>query len=108
MKVLVTGIAGFIGFHLAKHLLDDGYEITGFDNLNDYYDVQLKVDRLKELQIENLENNWISKNSKLQFIKADLLEKDVLMNLFKDEQFDYVVHLAAQAGVRYSLDAPQK
>jgi UDP-glucuronate 4-epimerase len=108
LKVLVTGIAGFIGFHLAKHLLDDGYEITGFDNLNDYYDVQLKVDRLKELQIENLENNWISKNSKLQFIKADLLEKDVLMNLFKDEQFDYVVHLAAQAGVRYSLDAPQK
>ena len=108
MKVLVTGIAGFIGFHVAKRLLDEGYEVVGFDNLNDYYDVQLKIDRLKELQVENLENNWISKNSKLKFLKADLLDKEVLMNLFRDEKFDYVIHLAAQAGVRYSLDAPQK
>ncbi len=108
MKVLVTGIAGFIGFHVAKRLLDEGYEVVGLDNLNDYYDVQLKIDRLKELSVENLENNWISKNSKLKFVKADLLEKDVLMNLFPEENLDYIVHLAAQAGVRYSLDAPQK
>ncbi len=108
MKVLVTGIAGFIGFHVALRLLDEGYEVVGFDNLNDYYDVQLKIDRLKELQVENLNENWISKNTKLKFIKADLLEKVVLMNLFRDEQFEYVVHLAAQAGVRYSLEAPQK
>ncbi len=108
MKVLLTGIAGFIGFHLAKRLLNEGYEVLGFDNLNDYYDVQLKIDRLKELQVENCDNNWISENSNLKFFKADLLEKDVLMNLFCNEQFDYIVHLAAQAGVRYSLDEPQK
>ncbi len=104
----MTGIAGFIGFHLAERLLDEGYEVVGFDNLNDYYDVQLKIDRLKELQVENCDNNWISENSNLKFLKADLLEKDVLMNLFCNEQFDYIVHLAAQAGVRYSLDEPQR
>jgi UDP-glucuronate 4-epimerase len=108
MKVLVTGIAGFIGFHVAKRLLHEGYDVVGFDNLNDYYEVQLKIDRLKELQVENLESNWISNNSKLKFVKADLMEKDVLMKLFQDERFDYVVHLAAQAGVRYSLTEPQK
>ena len=108
MKVLVTGIAGFIGFHVAKRLLDEGYKVVGFDNLNDYYDVQLKIDRLKELGIEVKLDQWISSNSNLKFVKADLLEKDVLMNLFNEEIIDYVVHLAAQAGVRYSLDAPQK
>lgn len=108
MKVLVTGIAGFIGFHVAKRLLDEGHEVVGLDNLNDYYDVQLKIDRLKELEIEEVEKHWISKKVNLKFIKADLLEKDLFMNLFKEEEFDYVVHLAAQAGVRYSLDAPQK
>ena len=108
LRVLVTGIAGFIGFHVTKRLLDDGYEVVGFDNLNDYYDVQLKIDRLKVLQVEYLESKWISKNSNLKFMKADLLEKDVLMNLFCNEQFDYIIHLAAQAGVRYSLDEPQK
>ena len=108
MKVLITGIAGFIGFHLAKRLLYEGYVVVGFDNLNDYYDVKLKIDRLKELHVEKLNNNWISENSKLKFIKADLLEKDMLMNLFREEQFDYVIHLAAQSGVRYSLEAPQK
>ena len=108
MKALVTGIAGFIGFHVAKRLLYEGYEVVGFDNLNDYYEVQLKIDRLKELQVENFDNNWISNNSKLKFVKADLLEKDVLMKLFQDERFDYIVHLSAQAGVRYSLTEPQK
>jgi UDP-glucuronate 4-epimerase len=108
MKVLVTGIAGFIGFHVAKRLLYDGYDVVGFDNLNDYYDVQLKIDRLKELGIEEKHDKWISNNSNLKFVKADLLEKDTLLDLFEVEKFDYVVHLAAQAGVRYSLDAPQK
>jgi len=108
LKVLVTGIAGFIGFHVAKRLLNEGYSLVGFDNINDYYDVQLKLDRLKELGIEEKKNRWISLNSNLKFVKADLLEKDVLLNLFRDEKFDYVVHLAAQAGVRYSLVSPQK
>jgi len=108
LKVLVTGIAGFIGFHVAKRLFSEGYSVVGFDNINDYYDVQLKLDRLKELGIEEKDNQWISVYSKLKFIKADLLEKDILMNLFKVEKFDFVIHLAAQAGVRYSLEAPQK
>jgi len=108
MKVLVTGLAGFIGFHLGKRLLDEGYEVVGYDNLNDYYDVQLKLDRLKELGIEQKNEAWVSNNDKLKFVKADLLEKDILMALFQEEKFDYVVHLAAQAGVRYSLEAPQK
>ena len=108
MKVLVTGIAGFIGFHVAKRLLDEGYSVVGYDNINDYYDVQLKLDRLKELGIEEKDNKWLSSNNSLKFVKADLLEKEILMNLFKTEKFDYVIHLAAQAGVRYSLEAPQK
>jgi len=108
MKVFVTGVAGFIGFHLGKKLLDEGYEVVGFDNLNDYYDVQLKVDRLKELGVQNESNMWVSENPNLRFIQADLLEKEVLMNLFQEERFDYVVHLASQAGVRYSLTEPQK
>jgi len=108
LKVLVTGIAGFIGFHVAKRLLDEGYSVFGFDNINDYYDVQLKLDRLKELGIEENDNQWVSSNSNLKFVKADLLEKETLLNLFEIEKFDYVIHLAAQAGVRYSLEAPQK
>jgi UDP-glucuronate 4-epimerase len=108
LKVLVTGIAGFIGFHVAKRLLNEGYSVLGFDNINDYYDVQLKLDRLKELGIEEHNNQWKSYHTNLKFVKADLLEKEILMNMFKVEKFDYVIHLAAQAGVRYSLEAPQK
>ena len=108
MKVLVTGIAGFIGYHVAKRMFDEGYEVVGFDNINEYYDVQLKFDRLKELEIEAKDDKWISNNSNLKFVKSDLLEKETLMNLFEIEKFDYVVHLAAQAGVRYSLTEPQK
>jgi UDP-glucuronate 4-epimerase len=108
VKVLLTGLAGFIGFHMGKRLIEEGHDVVGYDNLNDYYDVQLKIDRLKELKVENNGDNWVSENSQLQFFEADLLEKDVLMNLFKEEKFDYVVHLASQAGVRYSLTEPQK
>ena len=88
MKVLVTGIAGFIGFHVAKRLLDEGYSVFGFDNINDYYDVQLKLDRLKELGIEKKDKQWLSSHSNLKFVKADLLEKEILMNLFKVEFFN--------------------
>jgi UDP-glucuronate 4-epimerase len=108
VRVLVTGIAGFIGFHVAKRLLLEGYQVVGVDNLNDYYDVQLKKDRLKELGLIESEFSWVSSNEKLSFLKIDLQEKGLLLNLCSERSFDYVVHLAAQAGVRYSLSEPQK
>ncbi|MFM1770992.1 MAG: hypothetical protein RLZZ71_134 [Bacteroidota bacterium] len=108
VRVLVTGIAGFIGFHVAKRLLSEGYSVVGVDNLNDYYDVQLKKDRLKELGVTENENNWTSSDTKLTFIKMELQEKDSFMSLFSENKFEYVIHLAAQAGVRYSLSEPQK
>ncbi|MBI4684839.1 MAG: NAD-dependent epimerase [Nitrospirae bacterium] len=95
-KVLVTGAAGFIGFHLCKSLVTNGEKVVGIDNLNDYYDVTLKTDRLKQLEAE--EN--------FKFIKADLAEKDKIAELFAEENFDMAVNLAAQAGVRYSLINP--
>jgi UDP-glucuronate 4-epimerase len=95
-KILVTGAAGFIGFHLSKRLCKDGWEVTGLDNLNDYYDINLKLARLKQLtQYENF-----------KFTKLDLTDKEGIINLFKTEKFEYVVNLAAQAGVRYSLINP--
>jgi UDP-glucuronate 4-epimerase len=97
MKILVTGAAGFIGFHLAKRLLVDGHEVIGIDNLNDYYDPSLKHARLG--QLENIEQ--------FQFLKLDVADAHGLDNLFTDHQFDCVVHLAAQAGVRYSMENPQ-
>lgn len=111
MKILVTGIAGFIGFHVAKKLLDQGYEVFGFDNINDYYDVNLKYARLQEL---GLEHNLIDSNEevksglypKLRFSKLSLEDRTAMEILFKEEQFDLVCHLAAQAGVRYSLENP--
>jgi UDP-glucuronate 4-epimerase len=108
VRVLVTGIAGFIGFHVAKRLLLEGYQVLGIDNLNDYYDVQLKKDRLKELGVVESEVTWVSSNEKLSFLRMDLQEKELLLNLFSESSFDYVAHLAAQAGVRYSLSEPQK
>ena len=96
MQVLVTGVAGFIGYHLAQRLLTDGIEVYGIDNLNDYYDVSLKKDRLAQLQ----------PHAKFTFKLLDLAQRDRLLELFNTYKFDYVVNLAAQAGVRYSLENP--
>ena len=96
MKVLVTGAAGFIGFHLCQRLLERGDEVVGLDNLNDYYDVSLKHARLA--QIENQPN--------FRLVKMDLVDREGIADLFRIESFDHVVNLAAQAGVRYSLLNP--
>ena len=101
-KILITGVAGFIGFNIAKSL-SQNYEIIGLDNLNDYYDIKLKKDRLSNL-IEFFKDQ---KNSKFSFVKLDLNNKRDLQELFKKNNFNYVLHFAAQAGVRYSLQNPQ-
>jgi len=111
MKILVTGTAGFIGFHLAKKLLDRGDEVIGLDNINDYYDVNLKYGRLNELGIkqEDIKKNILISSKtypKHKFIKLDLSNRNGIEKLFREEQFDAVMHLAAQAGVRYSLENP--
>ena len=110
MKILVTGTAGFIGFHLAKKLLSRGDEVVGLDNINDYYDVNLKYARLNELGIQrdDIEDNQIttSTDKNHKFIKADLADRETVEKLFKTEKFDAVCNLAAQAGVRYSLENP--
>jgi len=110
-KFLVTGTAGFIGFHLANALLEEGEDVVGLDNINDYYDVNLKFARLKEAGIVREEVSWrVPAQSKkypaYRFIRQDLEDKKGMMKLFEEEGFDYVVHLAAQAGVRYSIDHP--
>jgi UDP-glucuronate 4-epimerase len=96
-RVLVTGVAGFIGFHLARRLLHDGVEVMGIDNLNAYYDVELKKARLKELAHQR----------DFTFEKMDLADEKALQRLFGEHRFDVVANLAAQAGVRYSLENPQ-
>lgn len=111
MKILVTGAAGFIGFHLALKLSQSGHTVIGLDNINDYYDVNLKYARLKISGIdkEKINYNKIIKSACLlsySFIKLDLTDKENLFLLFKNENFDYVCNLAAQAGVRYSLENP--
>jgi len=95
-SVLVTGAAGFIGFHLSLRLLKEGYQVTGLDNLNAYYDVKLKESRL----------DLLKKHDKFKFQKADLANLSELEALFKEQDYDVVVNLAAQAGVRYSLTNP--
>jgi UDP-glucuronate 4-epimerase len=97
MKVLVTGAAGFIGFHVSQRLLERGDTVVGLDNLNDYYDPSLKESRL----------NVIRDNPAFSFVRMDLEDADGIMGLFAAEGFDRVVHLAAQAGVRYSIENPR-
>lgn len=111
MKILVTGTAGFIGFHLAKKLLERGDEVVGLDNINDYYDVNLKYARLNELGIDavDCDANKIIQSStypKHKFIKLDLADTQNIYKLFEEEKFDAVCNLAAQAGVRYSIENP--
>jgi len=96
LKYLVTGAAGFIGFTVIKKLCEQGHEVIGIDNLNDYYDVNLKLARLNEL----------NRYSQFAFSKLDLADRNGIAKLFSCEKFDRVIHLAAQAGVRYSIDNP--
>ncbi|MGA8241839.1 MAG: NAD-dependent epimerase/dehydratase family protein, partial [Desulfobacterales bacterium] len=95
-NVLVTGAAGFIGFHLTRRLLSNGVNVTGIDDLNPYYDVKLKEDRLQILQAE----------PNFSFYKSNIAEREKLVDIFDAQPFDVVVNLAAQAGVRYSLQNP--
>jgi len=99
MKVLVTGVAGFIGFHVSQALIARGDTVIGIDNLNDYYNVSLKEARLKALQVHANAKNF-------QFIKLDIADMQAMLNLFAEHKPQRVVHLAAQAGVRYSLQNP--
>ena len=111
MKILITGTAGFIGFHLAKVILDRGDEVVGFDSINDYYDVNLKYARLQNMGVEKneIEYGKIVQSITLKgykFVKGKLEDFELLKKLFQEEKFDKVCNLAAQAGVRYSLENP--
>lgn len=108
--ILVTGAAGFIGFHLCKELISDGHRVIGLDNINDYYSTQLKLDRLKELGINQVSNHLVSSakfQDSFKFIKLDLTDEEGLNTLFAANTFDAVCNLAAQAGVRYSIENPK-
>lgn len=113
MRALVTGAAGFIGFHLVKELVRLNYEVVGIDNINDYYSTSLKLDRLRECGITELDiqatqaKPHVSADGRYTFVKIDLLEMDRLTELFDTYRFDFVINLAAQAGIRYSTENPR-
>lgn len=96
MKILVTGAAGFIGFYVTQRLCQAGHDVVGLDNLNDYYDPKLKFARLEQLK----------QNPSFTFVQMDLADDNAISQLFKEQKFQRVIHLAAQAGVRYSIDNP--
>jgi len=111
MKVLVTGSAGFIGFHTVNELIEQGFDVVGLDNINDYYSPQLKYARLLEAGIEQEFIKWYKpvqsiKCPAYRFVRMNLEDKQQLFSLFQEEKFDYVINLAAQAGVRYSIENP--
>ncbi|MDC0082930.1 NAD-dependent epimerase/dehydratase family protein [Schleiferiaceae bacterium] len=113
MKILVTGAAGFIGFHTCLNLVSQGHNVYGIDNINDYYDPKLKFDRLYELGFDKAASK-IYKNEvqstkfdSLRFARMDLIDNESIDNLFEQEQFEVVCNLAAQAGVRYSIENPK-
>ncbi|GAA3777127.1 NAD-dependent epimerase [Corallibacter vietnamensis] len=113
MKILVTGAAGFIGFHLCKVLLEKNHEVVGLDNINDYYEVSLKYNRLKELGVlqteaqEFIKLTTSSSYKNFSFIRMHLEDRENVSKLFESQGFDVVCNLAAQAGVRYSLENPE-
>ena len=111
MKILVTGAAGFIGFHLVRRLVERGDEVVGIDNINDYYPVSLKYARLRECGIaeEKIVQEHTVQSDRYagyRFVRMDLQDKAALERLFEEEKFDAVMNLAAQAGVRYSIENP--
>lgn len=112
MKILVTGAAGFIGYHLCKKMIAEGYQVIGLDNINDYYDTNLKYARLEDLGIERhqITENKLTESTlysgAFSFIKLNLEDKENVPKLFEKYRFDCVINLAAQAGVRYSLENP--
>ncbi|MEX1211404.1 MAG: NAD-dependent epimerase [Balneolaceae bacterium] len=111
MKILVTGSAGFIGFHLVDNLIKSDHDVVGLDHLNDYYDINIKIDRLKRhgisTEIVSGSKSKSSRHTNYQFARIDLQNRPAVFNLFEEENFDVVVNLAAQAGVRHSLTHPQ-
>ena len=112
-QILVTGNAGFIGYHLSKRLIKESFEVFGLDNINNYYDVKLKFSRLEQLGVKkkNIISEKIIKSEcfdNFKFIKTDLANYKTIVKIIKDEKFDCVINLAAQAGVRYSITNPQK
>ncbi len=100
-KVLITGAAGFIGFHLSQRLMREGFNVVGIDNLNDYYDPALK-----QMRLVALNETQQAENAEFEFIEMDLADRETVMDLFDRSKFDVVINLAAQAGVRYSLENP--
>lgn len=113
MKILVTGAAGFIGSHVSLYLLARGDDVVGLDNLNDYYDVNLKLARLKRIESyldgsidETVGYPEVAQKGEFKFVKLDVADRGGMEALFAEEKFDKVVHLAAQAGVRYSIENP--
>lgn len=113
MKILITGAAGFIGYHVCLKLANSSHEIVGIDNINSYYDIKLKLDRLKELgfnanEVMNFNKRCLSTNyNNLNFLRIDISDNAIIDNFFASENFDVVCNLAAQAGVRYSISNPK-
>ena len=109
-KILVTGVAGFIGFHVCKRLIEVGYNLVGLDNINNYYDINLKLARLKELGFDDINENQTTYNSTKSsaiFIKGDLEDEEIWQSVLPALKIINIIHLAAQAGVRYSIENPK-